>query len=178
MWATLNQPCRMVTTASTPRQNLQPLHRNVNTRCLANQRQAVSIRSNPRSQQQLARLPRPRVLVCQAAKKEQFSSFDDMIAQSSVPVLVDFYATWCGPCQMMSQGLAELSKQLDGDVKVVKIDTDKYPGIASKHNVSGLPTLILFRDGRPIDRIEGFMPEPQLLQRVRYYLAGAKMGKM
>jgi thioredoxin len=105
------------------------------------------------------------------ANKQQFQSFEDLLAGAETPVLVDFYATWCGPCQMMASVLATVSRQLKGDLKIVKIDTDKYPQIASQHRVAALPTLVLFKAGQPIDRIEGVLPAEQLVTRLRPYLA-------
>jgi thioredoxin len=105
------------------------------------------------------------------ANKQQFQSFEDLLAGAETPVLVDFYATWCGPCQMMASVLATVSRQLKGDLKIVKIDTDKYPQIASQHRIAALPTLVLFKAGQPIDRIEGVLPAEQLVTRLRPYLA-------
>jgi len=93
-----------------------------------------------------------------------------MIQRSDVPVLVDFYAQWCGPCQALAPTLASLSKQMEGRLRVVKIDTDKYPAIASQWKVSALPTLMLFKGGQPVDRVEGLLTEQQLRDRVDYYL--------
>lgn len=100
------------------------------------------------------------------ATKQQFRSFDDVIAGSDLPVLVDFYATWCGPCQMMAGILTQVNEQLKGKLKIVKIDTDKYPQIAAQHRIGALPTLVLFKGGQPIDRIEGVLPADQLIGRL------------
>nr|KJB59445.1 hypothetical protein B456_009G254900 [Gossypium raimondii] len=86
------------------------------------------------------------------AKKQTFNSFDDLLANSDKPVLVDFYATWCGPCQFMVPVLNEVSATLKDKIQVVKIDTEKYPSIADKYNIQGLPTFIIFKDGKPLDR--------------------------
>lgn len=101
------------------------------------------------------------------ATKQQFRSFDDVLNGSDVPVLVDFYATWCGPCQMMAGILTEVNNRLKGQLKIVKIDTDKYPHIASRHRIEALPTLVLFKAGQPVDRIEGVMPTDQLISRLQ-----------
>ncbi|KAF6163685.1 hypothetical protein GIB67_036145, partial [Kingdonia uniflora] len=87
-----------------------------------------------------------------SAKKETFSSFDDLLANSDKPVLVDFYATWCGPCQFMVPVLEQVSAALKDKIRVVKIDTEKYTSIASKYNIEALPTFIIFKDGKPFDR--------------------------
>ncbi len=85
-------------------------------------------------------------------------------------MLVDFYATWCGPCQMMAGILSQVNDQLKGKIKIIKIDTDKYPQIASQHGVTALPTLVLFKAGGPVDRIEGVVPTDQLVSRLRSHL--------
>lgn len=100
------------------------------------------------------------------AVKKQFSSFQDLLENSSKPVLVDFYATWCGPCQMMSPILEQVGAQLRDRLQVIKIDTDKYPQLASQYRIEALPTLVLFKNGEPIDRIEGVLQAPQLVQRL------------
>ncbi|CAK8573381.1 unnamed protein product [Lathyrus sativus] len=113
------------------------------------------------------RLPassRPRFLV--QAKKQTFSSFDDLLANSDKPVFVDFYATWCGPCQFMVPVLEEVSTQLNDLIQVVKIDTEKYPSIASKYKIEALPTFIIFKDGKPFDRFEGALTADKLIERI------------
>ncbi|NEQ21557.1 MAG: thioredoxin [Microcoleus sp. SIO2G3] len=100
------------------------------------------------------------------AVKKQFSSFQDLLSGSDVPVLVDFYATWCGPCQMMSPILENVNTQLKGRLQVVKIDTDKYPHLASQYQIHALPTLVLFKNAQPVERIEGVLPAEQLVQRL------------
>ncbi|XP_040997840.1 thioredoxin Y1, chloroplastic-like [Juglans microcarpa x Juglans regia] len=109
---------------------------------------------------------RPRVLPLVKAKKQSFSSFDDLLANSDKPVLVDFYATWCGPCQFMGPVLNEVSARLQDKIQVVKIDTEKYPSSADKFRIEALPTFILFRDGEPYDRFEGALTADQLVQRI------------
>ncbi len=101
------------------------------------------------------------------AVKKQFTSFQDLISSSEVPVLVDFYATWCGPCQMMVPILDRVNNQLKGRLQVVKIDTDKYPQLASQYEIHALPTLVLFKNGQPLERIEGVVPAEQLIQRLQ-----------
>ena len=104
------------------------------------------------------------------AIKQQFTSFEDAIANSDTPILVDFYATWCGPCQMMSKILEQVNIDLNGQLRVMKIDTDKYPEIASAHHIQALPTLVLFKGGKPVDRIEGVLQAPQLIDRIGQFL--------
>ncbi|KAG6784030.1 hypothetical protein POTOM_009713 [Populus tomentosa] len=87
-----------------------------------------------------------------AAKKQTFSTLDELLEKSDKPVLVDFYATWCGPCQFMAPILNEVSAVLEDTVQMVKIDTEKYPSIADKYRIEALPTFIIFKDGKPYDR--------------------------
>ncbi|XP_057823634.2 thioredoxin Y, chloroplastic isoform X2 [Cryptomeria japonica] len=92
----------------------------------------------------------------QAAAKQTFSSFDEMLEKSEQPVLVDFYATWCGPCQYMVPILEDVGRRMKDKIRVVKIDTEKYPSLASRYDVQALPTFILFKNGQPFDRLVGF----------------------
>ncbi len=91
---------------------------------------------------------------------------------SDKPVLVDFYADWCGPCQMMAKILTQVSADMKDEIKVAKVDTERYPELASQHKIHALPTLVLFKDGQPIDRIEGVVTADQLASRVRGVLGG------
>jgi thioredoxin len=100
------------------------------------------------------------------AVKKQFSSFQDLLDNSDIPVLVDFYATWCGPCQMMSPILEQVGANLRDRLQVVKIDTDKYPALASQYHIEALPTLVLFKNGQPAERIEGVLQASQLIQHL------------
>jgi thioredoxin len=104
------------------------------------------------------------------AVKKQFSSFQDLLDNSPVPVLVDFYATWCGPCQMMAPILDGVGKALRDRIQIVKIDSDRYPSLASQYQIQALPTLVLFKNGIPINRIEGVMQTPQLIQHLESVL--------
>ena len=100
------------------------------------------------------------------AVKKQFSSFQDLLEGSEIPVLVDFYATWCGPCQMMAPILEQVGANLRDRLQVVKIDTDKYPNIASKYQIEALPTLVLFKNGQPAEKIEGVRDVQSLIQHL------------
>ncbi|MEM1171919.1 MAG: thioredoxin [Cyanobacteria bacterium P01_H01_bin.35] len=98
--------------------------------------------------------------------KKKFNSFDELLAGSDLPVLVDFYATWCGPCKMMTPILEQVNEQMKDKLRIVKIDTDKYPQLASRYGIEALPTLVLFKNGQPADKIEGVIQPPQLVQRL------------
>ncbi|MBW4441187.1 MAG: thioredoxin [Plectolyngbya sp. WJT66-NPBG17] len=104
------------------------------------------------------------------ATKQQFNSFEELLSGSETPILVDFYATWCGPCQMMS-GFLDLAKEsLQDKMKIVKIDVDKYPEIASQYGITALPTLVVFKQAQPVDKIEGVIRPQQLIDRVTPFL--------
>ena len=104
------------------------------------------------------------------AQKQQFRSFSDMIETSETPILVDFYAHWCGPCRIMAQILDLVKAQVGDDLMVVKIDTEKYPQIATQWQIEALPTVILFKDGQPADRIEGVLQPQELVARLQPHL--------
>lgn len=101
------------------------------------------------------------------ATKQKFTSFQDLISNTPGMLLVDFYATWCGPCQMMAGILNEVNAEMKQSVKIVKIDTDKYPELATQHQIHSLPTLVLFKGGQPIDRIEGVISAKNLVKRLQ-----------
>ncbi|MEA5620690.1 thioredoxin [Cronbergia sp. UHCC 0137] len=99
--------------------------------------------------------------------KKQFNNFEEMLSGSDLPVLVDFYADWCGPCQMMVPILEQVNLQLRDKLRIVKIDTEKYTELATQYQIYALPTLVLFKEGKPIDRIEGVMQAAQLIQHLQ-----------
>ncbi|HEX7822532.1 MAG TPA: thioredoxin [Sphingobium sp.] len=83
------------------------------------------------------------------------SLFQVEVIESKLPVLVDFYAQWCGPCKAMAPALADLAQEYDGQVRVVKIDIDATPGIAEAHGIASVPTFLLIRDGEVAARFSG-----------------------
>ena len=88
------------------------------------------------------------------------AAFHDAVEESPVPVLVDFWAPWCGPCRMVEPVVDRLSKEHAGRVKVVKINSDEAPALGERFNVRGIPTLILFDKGQVVDRVTGVPPNP------------------
>ena len=96
-------------------------------------------------------------------------SFEDLIA-SETPVLVDFYATWCGPCRTMHPILEELKKEKGETLRIAKIDVDKHEELASKQRIQSIPTLILYQKGKLLWRQSGVIPLAQLKEVVDRYL--------
>ncbi|MCV7222417.1 thioredoxin TrxC [Mycolicibacterium elephantis] len=96
----------------------------------------------------------------------------DAELQSSVPVLVDFWAPWCGPCRAVAPALEQLARQRAGRLKVVKLNVDEAPTVASRFGVQGIPLLILHRDGREIGRLTGAVPLAQLQSWLDQQLTG------
>jgi thioredoxin 1 len=98
------------------------------------------------------------------------SSFDEEIKSSDEPVLVDFWAEWCGPCKMIAPTLEEISTDFVGRLKVAKLNVDDAQGVAQRFEVMSIPTLILFKDGEPCLRIVGAKGKGQLLQEIDPFL--------
>ena len=98
------------------------------------------------------------------AEQLNVSNFDEKVLQSSKPVLVDFFATWCGPCKMMSPVIDELATELAGEVDVYKVDVDENPEVAQRYGVMSIPTLVVFENGEVKNQTMGAQPKPALLQ--------------
>lgn len=94
------------------------------------------------------------------------SSFDEQVLKSSVPVLVDFWAPWCGPCKTIAPVVDELATQYDGRIKVVKINVDDNKDAAMRYNVRGIPNLILFKDGESVEQIVGAVAKQELINAI------------
>jgi len=94
------------------------------------------------------------------------NTFQKMVLESSIPVLVDFWAPWCGPCKAIGPSIDELSKEYDGKVEFVKLNVDEAPFIASKYSIMSIPTIIVFKNGQPDQHVIGMQPKNQLKKMV------------
>lgn len=88
----------------------------------------------------------------------QETRFDDFLRASQLPVLADFWASWCGPCRMMAPVLKELAQEWQGRIVVVKVNTEEKPHLAQQYGISAIPTMILFKSGAEVHRVSGAMP--------------------
>jgi thioredoxin 1 len=98
------------------------------------------------------------------------ATFESEVLQSKEPVLVDFWATWCGPCKMIAPALDEIASEQAGKLKVVKLDVDENGQTAMKFGVQSIPTLILFKDGQPAERMMGAMPKGAIMSKLQRHL--------
>jgi thioredoxin 1 len=92
------------------------------------------------------------------------TSFEEQVLNSSEPVVVDFWAEWCGPCRMIAPSLEEIASEMKGKVKVVKLNIDENPGVAGKLGIRSIPTLILFKDGKAAAQKVGAAPKGELVR--------------
>ena len=94
------------------------------------------------------------------------ADFSEKVLKSDIPVVVDFWAIWCSPCKLIAPILEDLAAEYDGKVKIAKLDVDNNPLTPGQYGIMGIPTLIVFKGGAPVERIVGYMPKARLLQRI------------
>lgn len=98
------------------------------------------------------------------------ANFEQEALKSSIPVVVDFYADWCGPCKMIAPIIEQLSGEYEGRVKIGKVNTDENRGVASKYSIMSIPTILFIKDGKVVDTAVGAMPKAALEQKIKAML--------
>jgi len=97
--------------------------------------------------------------------------FQQKVLESSDLIVTDFWAEWCGPCKQIAPLLEQIAGEYDGQLKVAKLDVDHNPSTAMAYGVMSIPTLIVFKGGKPVDRIVGYMPKDRLLAKIKPHLS-------
>ncbi len=101
----------------------------------------------------------------------QDATFDKEVLKSDIPVLVDFWAVWCGPCKAIAPSVEELAKQYKGKVKIAKMDVDEHQQVPQQYGIRSIPTLLLFKGGRVVDTIVGAVPKSKLEESLKKAIA-------
>ncbi len=97
-------------------------------------------------------------------------NFEKEVLQSDIPVLVDFWAEWCVPCKMVEPVVDQIAQEYAGKLKIGKVDVDSNPGISMKYGIRSIPTLLIFKNGQPVDQIIGAVPKKNILQKLLPHL--------
>ena len=93
-------------------------------------------------------------------------NWQSSVMDSDLPVMVDFWAEWCGPCKMIAPAVHDLALEYEGKMNVAKLDVDSAPDIAARYGIRSIPALLFFKDGQPVDQIVGAMPKPQMKRKI------------
>jgi thioredoxin 1 len=101
------------------------------------------------------------------AREVTDSTFEQEVLQAKQPVLVDFWAVWCGPCKAIAPIVEELAGEYEGTLKVMKLDVDNNPRMATQYGVQSIPTLLIFKDGKPAERIVGAVPKKVIVDKLQ-----------
>jgi len=99
-------------------------------------------------------------------------TFEEEVLQADKLVLVDFWAEWCAPCRMLAPVLEEIAQELGNKLKVAKVDVDANPTLAARYGIMSIPTLILFKNGKPVEKLVGYMPKARLLDSIKGHMLG------
>ena len=99
------------------------------------------------------------------------NNFEQEIVKAAAPAVVDMWAAWCGPCRMLAPLVEELAGTYHGKVKIGKLNVDDHPGVAAQYRIMNIPTLLLFKGGKEVDRIVGVQPKDELVRRIEKLLA-------
>ena len=94
------------------------------------------------------------------------NTWEDEVLNSDLPILVDFWAEWCGPCKMIAPAVHDLAEEYTGKLNVAKVDIDNSPEIATKYGIRSIPALIFFKDGKPVDQVIGALPKGALKKKI------------